>query len=408
MLWLLVVAVAAVGALARGARRGGPARRAARTHHRVLDTLDTITRQAADHPVRARDAEDAHTHVRLVRAEAETGAPAHARAPRPGRTLGSAPFRAPVARHVIDDDAALALPDAEEQVRVRRSSDVASAPAASVDADPVDGHAGPVDPLQDRAAARESFKLAVPGDEATPAGETPVGGGAPVLRFDEDVLTDPAPTTMPPVPHLPPEAVAALASSGRRGQRADATKHRSSSRHRAGRQAPASRRSRGAGPGAGRRTAAMVVIAAAAVLVVVAVAAALTLRSAPSHRRAAAPNPPLSTPRPASAPTVAPTTVAAPATLVSSTPQDAVYSLAGPSTITFTASRGASWIELRQGAQAGTIVYQGILRQGQAQNITGPAWVRLGNPTAVSIAVNQTPLAAPTLTAGEPFNLQFR
>lgn len=105
--------------------------------------------------------------------------------------------------------------------------------------------------------------------------------------------------------------------------------------------------------------------------------------------------------------TAAPTTTLPSADLVSSTPQDAVYRLTSPATITLTASNGVSWIELRQGDQVGAVLYQGRLTQGQVKTIAAPAWVRLGNPTAVTIAINRQ-LIAPPLTPGQPFNLQFR
>lgn len=146
-------------------------------------------------------------------------------------------------------------------------------------------------------------------------------------------------------------------------------------------------------------------LAAAALAVVVAgiaLAAHRSPRATPAPR-VAAPAPPTT-----QAPAPPPTTLAAPpATLVSSTPQVAVYSLSGPSTITLRASSGVSWAQLRSGNQSGTVVFEGRINQGQSKTISGPAWVRLGNPTAITVAVNGTAITAPTVTAGQPYNLQF-
>jgi Domain of unknown function (DUF4115) len=129
------------------------------------------------------------------------------------------------------------------------------------------------------------------------------------------------------------------------------------------------------------------------------------------HPPASPPTPRLAIPAPPTtqAPAPPPTTVAtSPATLVSSSPLVAVYSLSGPSTITFRASSGVSWAQLREGTQSGAVVFEGRIDQGQSETISGPAWVRLGNPTAITVAVNGTAITAPAVAAGQPYNLQFR
>ena len=358
-LWLLVVAVAAVAGVARSARRGGPARRAARTHHRVLDTLDTITRQAGEHPVRAREGDDAHTHVRLVRTDGERTGPAPARGVpvRPGRTLGAAPFRAPVARHVIDDDTSIVeVPGGAGDVRTVTSGMLDTAEAA---------HPAEAPHTAGGSEAAGTRQLAAPAPP--PAGDRPSPSPAGHRRANPPArdLTADAPVVFPPAA----PTVAALATSGR------------------------------------RRLAAAVAVAA---LLVVAAAAAVVLTGGggtPDHSAHVRAAPPIT--EPAHSAVAGAPARAAPATLISSTPSVALYSLRGPATITLTASSGVSWVELRRGDQSGAIVYQGSLRPGQAQTITGPAWVRLGNPTAVVIAVNETPITAPALTAGEPYDLQF-
>ncbi len=388
-LWLIVAAIAAMGVVARSARRGGPARRAAKTHHRVLDTLDTLTRQAGDHPVRSREAEDAHTHVRLVRTTSvRSGLGATRIGPQPGRSLGASPFRAPPARYAPDDPETAALPAEEERVRIVRSPSV-----------PPVAPPGPPAPV---AAAPPLSGPVIP----TPAEpETAVASGVPMLRFDEEVApVEPPSIPLPGVAHLAPEALAALTTSAHRRRQEGASPAPGRRRHRHGRRrarwAPSSR-------GALPRWA-LVSAAASVVVAAVAVGAAVA-----SNGRVSPPLPrtplvartksPVTTP----ATTAAPTTTLPSADLVSSTPQDAVYRLTSPATITLTASNGVSWIELRQGDQVGAVLYQGRLTQGQVKTIAAPAWVRLGNPTAVTIAINRQ-LIAPPLTPGQPFNLQFR
>lgn len=57
-------------------------------------------------------------------------------------------------------------------------------------------------------------------------------------------------------------------------------------------------------------------------------------------------------------------------------------------------SRG-SYLEVRSGSDAGPTVYSGVLVPGatRAFSFDGPAWVRIGSPRAVSLAVNGEPLS---------------
>jgi hypothetical protein len=116
-------------------------------------------------------------------------------------------------------------------------------------------------------------------------------------------------------------------------------------------------------------------------------------------------------PRAASGPAPAPspaTTVAPPPApvLVTTSAGYSEYRLAGPATIVLAAS-GTCWVQIRQDGRAGPVLFQGDLYAGQTRPAHGPIWLRLGNPTQVTITVNGAALSPPSLVAGEPYNLQF-
>ena len=109
-------------------------------------------------------------------------------------------------------------------------------------------------------------------------------------------------------------------------------------------------------------------------------------------------------------PTTAPTTPSPPqkpAVLLSTSGGTATYQLRSASaSIVFTAS-GPCWIEVRANSPLGQVVYEGILYAGQRWSVTGPAWIRLGNPPAMAVAVNGTPMTVPGTGVGVPLNLEF-
>jgi hypothetical protein len=123
--------------------------------------------------------------------------------------------------------------------------------------------------------------------------------------------------------------------------------------------------------------------------------------SPPSHPASRAVAPPASTPAPA-------TTLAPPPgpALVTTSAGYSEYRLSGPTTIVLTAS-GTCWVQIRQDGPTGSVLYQGDLYAGQTHPANGPLWLRLGNPTQVTITVNGAALSPPSLVAGEPYNLQF-
>ncbi len=96
----------------------------------------------------------------------------------------------------------------------------------------------------------------------------------------------------------------------------------------------------------------------------------------------------------------------APYKLLSSSPGNAVYKLTSKAQITVKAV-GSCWIEMRKPNGAGTTVFVQTLAAGQRHSVTGPAWVRLGDPTEVVITVNGRTVRPP-VTKGAPYNVQFQ
>jgi hypothetical protein len=147
--------------------------------------------------------------------------------------------------------------------------------------------------------------------------------------------------------------------------------------------------------------------AAAAVLVIVAaaLAAGLVARS-PHHQTALAPV--VRVPkRPApGTPTAAPP-VTVPVKLLSSSVGVSVYQLSGPSRITLRVTSGRCWVEIRATDDTGPVVFTATLVDGQTESVSGPAWVRLGAPSVVTIAVNGQTVSPPAGSGG-PYNLEFQ
>jgi len=59
-----------------------------------------------------------------------------------------------------------------------------------------------------------------------------------------------------------------------------------------------------------------------------------------------------------------------------------------PSRAVLVASRGACWLEVRQGSASGTLIYENTLQQGQTLPVkltSGPVWMRLGDPPSLDI-----------------------
>ena len=116
--------------------------------------------------------------------------------------------------------------------------------------------------------------------------------------------------------------------------------------------------------------------------------------------------------RPAAAPSPTPTVPLAPSTtvapsavkLVSSTPTAASYQVTGASAIKVEDAGGACWVQIRRGGATGSVIFEGVLHPGQSQAPSGPAWLRVGDPPAVTVTVNGTPITPPPAAAGRPYD----
>jgi hypothetical protein len=82
------------------------------------------------------------------------------------------------------------------------------------------------------------------------------------------------------------------------------------------------------------------------------------------------------------------------------------YRVSRPATIVLRAS-GPCWVQIRQNGPGGPVTYQGDLLAGMTRAATGPSWLRLGDPSQVTVTVNGVAISPPSLVAGEPYNLQF-
>jgi len=97
---------------------------------------------------------------------------------------------------------------------------------------------------------------------------------------------------------------------------------------------------------------------------------------------------------------------AAPAALFEMTSStSAVYQITGPIQVSLDAS-GSCWIQARRAGPNGDLLFQGTLVPGQSWTVAGPTWLRLGNPTAISLTVNGETVSPPA-TRGTPFDLQI-
>jgi RodZ C-terminal domain len=183
-----------------------------------------------------------------------------------------------------------------------------------------------------------------------------------------------------------------------------------------GRDGPAAGGGNGRSNG-GRKSVLGLVLATAAICVAVA-AIGLTIvglpgQGSPGAQDAAKSGPPSSATheqRPTTVPAKSTTTTAAPpkpAVLVSSQNGTATYELSSASASIVVSASGPCWLEVRANSPLGQIVYEGTLEAGVHFSVTGPAWIRLGNPPAVAVKVNGTPMTVPGSQLAEPVNLQF-
>lgn len=103
--------------------------------------------------------------------------------------------------------------------------------------------------------------------------------------------------------------------------------------------------------------------------------------------------------------TTSPAVTTAQVKLVSSSVGVSVYQVPKATPITLVAT-GPCWVEARSGDTTGPVVYTATMQAGATQSLTGPVWIRLGNPTAVKVTAGGTTVSPP-VSNGSPYDLQF-
>jgi hypothetical protein len=261
---------------------------------------------------------------------------------------------------------------------------------------------GEIEPAPEGMAGREETEDGQDADGQTDGDERPVA-----IRFDD--LGAPVGVGRDDVPELRPQHISAGV-----GRQAGAIPGLTPDETRAQLAALAQSGGMGAVPGTarrrhrrrsgdGRHRVASALMLIAAVVIFGGAVWLVTASSSGSHPHRA----PAAAQTPAGTAPAPSTTTAAAASLVSQSSTTATYQVSGSPTITITFN-SACWTQVRQGSPSGTLLFEGTESAGATKQLTGPVWVRLGNPTAVSISVGGTTVAQPTVTAGTPYNLQFQ
>ncbi len=384
LLIVLVIgcALASVTYAARGLRARS---RSVERHRQALGTLGDITQRPDGAQGWSEDATDHQAHVRLI----DGGLPPPRALSSPGSASAS-PFRRP-----SRTGPSIAAMDA-----VATSANLGHSPGTQV------LHSGPGRPTVRALPGHEPAETTMPG---LPPQRGLSGDMSDDISLAEPGLsgepTRPVPVVQPQVFQFDDISPAVRKSAGQ--ARAARNDKRLATRH------------------FGHRPSITgVVLAAAAVAVAVAaVGIALDLRSAPGPTRAqlqtaAQQTPVTARPAPkrkaapptttAPVPTTSPVTVAShPAVLVSSAKGTATYQLSSPSASIVVKAKGSCWLEVRANSPLGQIVYEGILEAGQQSSVTGPAWIRLGDPPEVAVRVNGQKMPVPGSAVAVPVNLQF-
>ncbi len=136
--------------------------------------------------------------------------------------------------------------------------------------------------------------------------------------------------------------------------------------------------------------------------------AASRTTSAGRHRAPPARSTTTSPPSPSTTAAPFATTVAPqPAVLVSANGGTATYQLTSATASIVVKASGPCWIEVKAGSPRGQVVVEETLSAGQRSSVTGPAWIRLGDPPHVAVTVDGTPMSVPGAGAAVPLDLQF-
>jgi hypothetical protein len=139
-----------------------------------------------------------------------------------------------------------------------------------------------------------------------------------------------------------------------------------------------------------------------------------TTRPAQGPSRSTTPSSAAST-TPATSGTPSTTATTQPTTSTHPRPVELISAVGGTDTYQLTSrtasivvtARGPCWVEVRAGSPAGQVVTEETLEAGQQAKVTGPAWIRLGDPPNASVTVDGTPTTVPGAQSGVPLNLDF-
>jgi hypothetical protein len=479
LLLLLILVIAGVlGTSAVRQFRAG--HRAARHHHRALDTLGTITSgraQAAHHELNGHGAEElpAESAEGRVAGVTQAGAPTAA-------ATGHAPVaeanRQEVGDHHVPAHVRVVAADtplASQGLQVVRSSrrfppvPDESGPGDAVRVRPPSGHESSHERRDDTAEMvavdpaiappKPSRRLAPPPalGNVSPPPAGPLGGAHPAAsgngsapspsrpsaasRGRAGALTrrvDPSPT--PPSPtrssspgDAPTEVVRVIDDAVLSAQPAasaapapesvtgpPAQRALRSSRPVFSAPKRASRQVLAASSGIGRRRV-LIGAGVAGVVVILAIAGVLVSQrgggSAHSHGSSskvavspAATVAPPKSPAATAPPTTAPqsTTTTAPLAPLTADAFSATY-LVGTSPINVSVSGSAqSWVQIRSGGPTGPVTFQGVMTPGQSQNVTAPAWVRIGDPASTVITADGRPVGLPNPGSQQALTVTFQ
>ena len=390
LLIVLVIgcALASVTYAARGLRTRS---RTVERHQQALGTLADIT-QGPDGPQGWSEEPTHQAHVRVIGPSGQVTSSTGAALP-PPRALSSpgsvspSPFRRP----------SRAAPSVAAMDAVATSANLGRSPGAQV------LHSGPARPMVRSLPGHEPAEVTLPGLPPQPGLSSESALAEPGLSGEP---TRPVPVVAPQVFQFDDLSPARRRSAKAGGGPARLEQLRLATRH------------------FGRRPSitGVVLTAAAVAVAVAAVGIALDLRSTPSQSRsqlqAASQQAPATTvptptrkaspPTTLPVPTTPPATVASyPAVLVSSSGGTATYQLSSPSASIVVRAKGRCWLEVRANSPLGQIVYEGILDAGQQSSVTGPAWLRVGDPPEVAVRVNGQKMPVPGAGVAEPLNLQF-
>jgi hypothetical protein len=390
---LIVLVIGGALASVTYAARGLHARsRTVERHQQALGTLADITQRPDGPQGWSGEPTDHQAHVRVIGPSGQISPSSGVVLP-PPRALSSpgnvspSPFRRP----------SRTAPSVAAMDAVATSANLGRSPGAQV------LHSGPGRPTVRSLPGYEPGEATLPGLPPPPDLFGEKGLAEPGLSGEP---TRPVPVVQPQVFHFDDLSPARRRSAREGGGSTRLDKLRLASRH------------------FGRRPSITgVVLAAAAVAVAVAaVGIALDLRSVPSQsrpqlqtaaqQRAAttvpAPTRKVSPPTTTPVPVTSPVTVASyPAVLLSSSGGTATYQLSSPSASIVVRAKGRCWLEVRANSPLGQIVYEGILEAGQQSSVTGPAWLRVGDPPEVAVRVNGQKMPVPGASLAVPLNLQF-